>query len=451
VRNGARSKPRSKLKTECRAMTSEEQAAFDQLKTDFTAVSESIRKAEADMAALDSLLSADHGDTEAPAEEAPADPAAEGGMNSHRRPGRHDRDHRPRANTVGGEQLRRDRRLAFQAWARKQHGRPLTREHQEACKRVGLDPRAKYFEVRVGGDGSILKRALSTTVTAGGYTIAQDFSGALESALLDYSNVRGVCDEFTTDSGATMPYPTEDDTGNTGEQLGESTEAAFDDTTFSVVNFSAYKFSSKGILISSELLNDSEFNLEQFLGTQIGIRIGRIQGQRFTTGTGSSQPKGIVACASAGPTTAGATAITPEELTRLAFSVDRAYRGAPKCGYMMHDSVYAYCLLLKDGENRPLLRDSYRDGIMIPLLNGFPVYTNQFMQAVTTATGLPVTATKSVLFGDFSKFKIRDVGSIRVRRLDERYAEKDQVGFIGFMRSDSNCVNTAAIKYLLQA
>ena len=43
-----------------------------------------------------------------------------------------------------------------------------------------------------------------------------------------------------------------------------------------------------------------------------------------------------------------------------------------------------------------------------------------------------------------------DAGPLRMRRLDERYAEKDQVGFIAFLRSDSNTTNSAAIKYLVQ-
>lgn len=442
-----------KLRTEQRAMTPEEQSAFDALKADFVAVSEGIRAAEKDMAALDSLLSADHGggEEEAPAD-APADPSAEGGANSLGR-GRVNRRIKSERAGDGASAARNavDRSIAFRAWARAQYGRPITDEQRAACRRAGINPRSKHFEFRIGGPNSILKRAQSLTAASGGYTVAEDFSGELESALVDYSNVRGVCDEFTTATGADMPWPTEDDTSNTGEQLGEGVETAFADTTFSSVTFGAFKFSSKGILVSHELLNDSFFNLEQFLGQQIGHRIGRIQGQRFTTGTGTGQPKGIVACASAGVTAAGATAITAPELTRLAFSVDRAYRQGPKVGYMMHDSILAYCMTLVDTTGKPLFRETFRDGVSMLVMNGFPVYTNQFMQSATTATGLPVTATKSVLFGDFSKFKIRDVGTVRVRRLDERYATSDELGFIGFMRSDSDCINANAIKYLLQA
>jgi HK97 family phage major capsid protein len=38
-----------------------------------------------------------------------------------------------------------------------------------------------------------------------------------------------------------------------------------------------------------------------------------------------------------------------------------------------------------------------------------------------------------------------------MRRLEERYAEKDQVGFIGFLRSDGRAINAAALKLLVLA
>ena len=43
---------------------------------------------------------------------------------------------------------------------------------------------------------------------------------------------------------------------------------------------------------------------------------------------------------------------------------------------------------------------------------------------------------KSVLFGDFSKYYIRDVMDITLVRLDEVYAEYGQVAFLAFSRHD---------------
>ena len=41
-----------------------------------------------------------------------------------------------------------------------------------------------------------------------------------------------------------------------------------------------------------------------------------------------------------------------------------------------------------------------------------------------------------MLFGDFSKYHIRDVMEVRLVRLDEVYAEYAQVAFLAFSRHD---------------
>jgi HK97 family phage major capsid protein len=41
-----------------------------------------------------------------------------------------------------------------------------------------------------------------------------------------------------------------------------------------------------------------------------------------------------------------------------------------------------------------------------------------------------------LLFGNLTKYIIRDTGKIRVRKLIERFAEFDQSGFIAFMSTD---------------
>ena len=109
------------------------------------------------------------------------------------------------------------------------------------------------------------RRDQSTSGSAGGYLIPQDFSDKLDVALKAFSNVRGVCDTFRTDTGTTMPYPALDDTSNTGELLAENTTYAGQDATLGVINYTSYKYSSKGLLVSTELLNDSYFTLDQIL------------------------------------------------------------------------------------------------------------------------------------------------------------------------------------------
>ena len=56
---------------------------------------------------------------------------------------------------------------------------------------------------------------------------------------------------------------------------------------------------------------------------------------------------------------------------------------------------------------------------------------------------------KSVLFGDFSKYLIRNVAGFTLVRLNEIYALRAQVGFVGFARYEGNLLDagTNPIKY----
>ena len=58
-----------------------------------------------------------------------------------------------------------------------------------------------------------------------------------------------------------------------------------------------------------------------------------------------------------------------------------------------------------------------------------------------------------MLFGLFSKYKVRRVGGTRLYHLTERYRDTDQDGFFGFQRFDGNLLSagTAVVKKLVQA
>jgi HK97 family phage major capsid protein len=64
---------------------------------------------------------------------------------------------------------------------------------------------------------------------------------------------------------------------------------------------------------------------------------------------------------------------------------------------------------------------------------------------------MPVMAAnaKSVLFGDFSKYMVRDVMDFTLFRMtDSKYTENGQVGFLAFCRSGANLIDVGgAVKY----
>lgn len=294
------------------------------------------------------------------------------------------------------------------------------------------------------------ERAQSTTAAAGGYMIPQAFSGQLEVALKAYSGVLQAVTPFVTDDGATMPWPTTNDTAQLGEQLGENTQASAQDATFAVVNLAAYMYSSKVVLVSYQLLQDAAFDLDGLLSRLLAERIGRILNQRFTTGTGSSQPNGCVtaAIAAGSGTTLGAgntTSITYDGVIDLIHSIDPAYRASPSAALMMHDTTLATVKKIKDSQNRPLWQPGMIDGEPDRIW-GYRYFINQDM-------AVPAANAYTMLFGDWSKYVVRQVRGFQLLRLTERYADYLQVGFLGFARYDANLIDagTKPLKFLRQS
>ena len=357
---------------------------------------------------------------------------------------------------VNAAELERRKALAVQGWLMMQkpdlHDK-ISDEHRAAAKYFRFDLGQKEICLPIAKEYRAVQnkffreqRAMSLTTTEGGYTVAEDFSGALENALLAFGGMRQVARVRRTSTGADLPWPTSTDTSNKGAILNEATTIGSSvDPTFGVVTFKAFKYSSKPILISSELLQDSAFDLAAEIGEMLGTRIGRIQNDHFTTGGGTTLPKGVVVSSGEGKEAASQTAITADEVIDLEHSVDPAYR--TNAQFMFHDAILATLRKLKfsigSDQVGYMWQPSLQAGNPDRLL-GYRYSINQSMSSALTI------GEKIVLFGDFSKYVIRDVAEVRLVRMDERYADLDQVAFVAFLRSDGQLLDagTDPVKHL---
>ena len=313
---------------------------------------------------------------------------------------------------------------------------------------------AKYLRSGLGALNAEERHALETRGTStqivgtdslGGYLVPEDFSNILDVASKFTGIVEQVSQVINTNSGALLPYPTVDDTSVSGAILSEATAPAVSDMTFSAVNLNAYNYSSGIVKVSRQLLQDGAFNLDAFLVDALGGRIARGTNADFTTGDGSSKPKGVVAGSAAGKTAASATAVTAAEILDLMYSVDPSYRNAANAGFMMKDSTLAAVrkLGLGSANDFPIFVPAMNPGEK-DMLYGKPIHINNDMDAIATGK-------KTILFGDFSKFVVRVAGGLQFLRLDERFADALVVGYIAYKRVDSNILQANAIKHLVQA
>lgn len=289
--------------------------------------------------------------------------------------------------------------------------------------------------------------ALTTgTGSSGGYTIPTEFRKKLTEALLAYGGMRRAgCEILSTSHGRSIEIPTENDTSNVGQIVAESTQETTEaEPTFGQVILGAYKYSSKIIRIPLELLQDSAFDLDSYVARKFKTRIGRITNTHFTTGTGSGQPNGVVTGSTLGKTgaTGQTTTVIYDDLVDLQHSVDSDYRDQGNCKFMFNDSTLKALKKLKDASAE---LPAWVPGIALrepDTILGDPYVINSAMATMAASA-------KSILYGDFSNYIIRDVSEYWMFRLTELYAQYGQVGFLLFSRHDGDIVNagTNPIKY----
>ena len=290
--------------------------------------------------------------------------------------------------------------------------------------------------------------AMSTTTNSeGGYTVATEYDRGLEQAMKAWSGMLEVASIFRTAGGADMPFATTDATAEVGEIVGQNTGAALGETTFGQTMLSVYKYSSKKIALPWELIQDTFLDIETYIQELLAMRLGRIQNTHFTVGTGTGQPRGIVTGAALGKTgtTGQTTSIIYDDLVDLEHSINRAYRSSPGFGFMMADSSLKVVRKIKDTQGRPIFVPGYEagnpGGAPDRLLNR-PITINDDVAAMAANA-------KSVLGGDFRKYKIRRVMDLTLFRMtDSAFTLNGQVGFVAFQRAGGNLIDAGgAVKY----
>jgi HK97 family phage major capsid protein len=287
------------------------------------------------------------------------------------------------------------------------------------------------------------------TGSAGGYVVPPAFRDKIVETMKWYGPMLDEAEVIYTATGANLPWPTNDDTGNMGAILGENTQVTEQDVTLGTASLDAYMYTSKLVRVSFQLLNDRP-DFDTWLARKLGQRLGRIINNHATVGTGTSQPDGIVTSATVGVTGTGSLATTGgisyDNVVDLIESLDPAYGNAsggtgeaPGLKFMMHQSARKALRKLKDGQQRPLWEPSLQAGFPDSLM-GYPTRINNDMATVAQNS-------KSLLFGNIREaYVIRIVQDIQSLRLTERYADFLQVGFLAFERADATMQDSNAVR-----
>lgn len=276
------------------------------------------------------------------------------------------------------------------------------------------------------------------TDSEGGYLVPDEFEHTLVEALESENIFRKLAHIIQTASGdRKIPVVATKGTASWVDEEGQISES---DDSFTQVSIGAYKLGTL-IKVSNELLNDSVFNLEQYISKEFARRIGNKEEDAFFNGNGTGKPVGIFNAtggAEVGVTAASSTAITADEVIDLFYSLGAPYR--KNAVWVVNDATVKAIRKLKDGNGNYLWQPALTSGDPDTLL-GRPVYTSTYVP--TIAAGAKVIA-----FGDFDYYWIADRQGRIFKKLSELYAATDQTGFVATQRVDGKLILPEAIKVL---
>lgn len=270
----------------------------------------------------------------------------------------------------------------------------------------------------------------------GGFLVPEEFENQIVTALEENNVIRSIAKTITTAAERKIPIAA---THSVAQWTPENGAYAESNPTFGQKTIDAFKLTDL-VKVSTELLQDSMFNLESYISSEFARAFGIAEEQAFCTGTGVGQPTGIFTenGGEVGITLSSASNITCDNIIELVHSLKSPYRR--NAVFLMNDSTVSMLRKLKDTNGAYLWQPSLQAGQPDRLL-GYPLYTSPYVPTVKAAA-MPIA------FGDFSNYWIADRMGRSIQRLNELYAGNGQVGFIATERVDAKVILSEGIKLL---
>ena len=237
----------------------------------------------------------------------------------------------------------------------------------------------------------------------------------------------------------TVNIPQEDNTSGTitVAYANEFSELASTSNKFATIELTGYLYGAL-TKISKSLLNNSDFNLTNWVVNKMAKRIAKFIEGELINGT-SSKTAGVAGSYDATNmkvTTAKVGAITADELIDLQELVPDEYQA--DCIWVMNRATRKAIRKLKDGQGNYLLeRDStskwgYR-------LMGADVYCSDNMATLGTA------GKNVVMYGDFSGLAVKEGEKTEIQVLTEKFATQHAIGVVAWGELDAKVEDTQKI------
>lgn len=280
------------------------------------------------------------------------------------------------------------------------------------------------------------KRALQVdTGSKGGYMVADEqFVADLIKALDNEVFIRRLATKIPVTMAQSLGIPsldTDPDDADWTSELGTGNE----DSAMAMGKRKMVPHPlAKRIKVSNDLLEMSAIGAGPLVIERLTYKFGIAEEKGFLTGNGVDKPLGVFTASDDGIPTSrdvstgnATTSLAGDGLIEAKYTLKGQYQA--KAAWLFHRDAVKQISKLKDNDGQYLWLPGLRDGQPDTIL-ARPFYMSEYAPSTFT-TGQYVG-----LYGDFSKYWIADAMDLAIRRLDELYAETNQVGFIGRKKTD---------------
>lgn len=282
------------------------------------------------------------------------------------------------------------------------------------------------------------KRTLTQSVAnKGGFLVPDEkFVAELLKEIDDLFFLRNLATKFPLIGVQALSVPTLDTRMDDFEWTTEIGAAASDDT----LRFGRRQLKpnpvAKLVKVSNTWLRNAAIPAENIVRTEIAYVMAKTMEKNFLTGNGVEKPLGIFTASNDGISTARdvstdntTSAVTFDGLIEAKYFLKGQYWN--NASWMFNRTTMKMIRKIKNAVSGDYVWEpSVRVGEPDTILNS-PAYMSEYVPNTYT-TGLYVG-----IFGDFSKYWIADTMAMGIKRLDELYAETDEVGFIARMELDA--------------
>lgn len=281
-------------------------------------------------------------------------------------------------------------------------------------------------------------RANNLPMDTNGHVVPKTIANRILTKVYDICPVLEKSSRYNIKGTLTLPYYDETTTHITVDYQSEFSDIDSNVGDFDSITLNGY-LAGALVKISRSLINNSQFNITDFIVDQMAYSIKRFIERQLLVGS-VNKVTGLSTLSNS-LTAGSASAITADEVVKLHDQIKDEFQS--NAMWIMSPATRTALRLLKTNQGIYLLNDDVSSPFGTTLL-GKPVYVSDNMPDIAASA-------TTIYYGDMKGLATKFSEDISIEVLREHYAAQHAVGVVGWFEFDSKVENAQKIAKLVMA